>query len=522
MRGSRFSLRNTRTRLGTVAVFTIISALLVWGLMPKAEYLPQGNRNLVLNILIPPPGFSQAKRGEMGNYIMDELEPYRLEDGKDDIPQIKDLFYVASDQVTLFGGISEHETRAAEMMPLFNRVMNAIPGVFGVSLQFGIFDNDIGQGRSVDVNVSGVDYPTIVKTAGMLYGAISQAIPGAQVRPVPSLEIGYPEVNLVPDHAHVVANGLSEDALGIYVDVLMDGRKVGEFKPEGSKVMDLVLTTGAGAMKAPEELLEQLIATPHGELVSIADLAHMEYTQGMTQVDRLERKRNVRLEVTPPADFALQQALESIQEDLVPKLKAAGQLQNVDVEVGGNADKLTLTREALQWNFLLAIVITYLLLSALFGNFFYPLIILFSVPLAAAGGFVGLKLVNLLIAPQPFDILVMLGFIILVGTVVNNAILIVHQTLNNVRYVGIKGMDAILASVRTRIRPIFMSAMTSLFGLLPLVLATGQGSELYRGLGSVILGGLAVSTVLTLFVVPALLAFFIDREQPRSVISHGS
>jgi HAE1 family hydrophobic/amphiphilic exporter-1 len=111
----------------------------------------------------------------------------------------------------------------------------------------------------------------------------------------------------------------------------------------------------------------------------------------------------------------------------------------------------------------------------------------------------------------------MLGFIILVGTVVNNAILIVHQALNNVRFRGLTGKDAILASVRTRIRPIFMSATTSLFGLLPLVLATGQGSELYRGLGSVILGGLAVSTVLTLFVVPALLGFFIHREQPREI-----
>ena len=111
----------------------------------------------------------------------------------------------------------------------------------------------------------------------------------------------------------------------------------------------------------------------------------------------------------------------------------------------------------------------------------------------------------------------MLGFIILVGTVVNNAILLVHQALNNVRYEGMQGVEAILHSVRTRIRPIFMSATTSLFGLLPLVLATGSGSELYRGLGSVILGGLAVSTVLTLFVVPSLLAFLIGKERPRTV-----
>jgi HAE1 family hydrophobic/amphiphilic exporter-1 len=109
----------------------------------------------------------------------------------------------------------------------------------------------------------------------------------------------------------------------------------------------------------------------------------------------------------------------------------------------------------------------------------------------------------------------MLGFIILVGTVVNNAILIVHQSLNNVRYEGFVGMDAITESVKTRIRPIFMSTTTSLFGMFPLVISTGAGSELYRGLGSVLLGGLAVSTVFTLFVIPALLAFFIGFEKPR-------
>jgi HAE1 family hydrophobic/amphiphilic exporter-1 len=140
---------------------------------------------------------------------------------------------------------------------------------------------------------------------------------------------------------------------------------------------------------------------------------------------------------------------------------------------------------------------------------------MFSVPLAAAGGFMGLRLVDAFIAPQQFDIVSMLGFIILIGTVVNNAILIVHQALNNVRFNGLAGLDAIVESVRTRIRPIFMSASTSVFALVPLAVSTGQGSELYRGLGSVILGGLAVSTIFTLFVIPALLAFFIGREKSR-------
>jgi HAE1 family hydrophobic/amphiphilic exporter-1 len=115
--------------------------------------------------------------------------------------------------------------------------------------------------------------------------------------------------------------------------------------------------------------------------------------------------------------------------------------------------------------------------------------------------------------PTPFDILTMLGFIILIGVVVNNAILIVHQALNNVRYHGMDYNEAVLESTRSRLRPIYMSAFTSIFGMLPLVVAPGPGSELYRGLGSVILGGLALSTIFTVFVIPSLLMFFIRMEK---------
>ena len=118
-----------------------------------------------------------------------------------------------------------------------------------------------------------------------------------------------------------------------------------------------------------------------------------------------------------------------------------------------------------------------------------------------------------LIANQPLDILTMLGFVILIGVVVNNAILIVHQSLNNVRFNHMPYREAVLESTRTRLRPIYMSATTSIFGMLPLVLVPGPGSEFYRGLGSVVLGGLAVSTIFTVFVIPALLMFFIKLEK---------
>ncbi len=269
-------------------------------------------------------------------------------------------------------------------------------------------------------------------------------------------------------------------------------------------------------MKTPEDLERALVATPQGWAVPLDSLAKVERTYGLNQIRHLERKRTITLQITPPKTMPLQQAMETVDQKLIPAVKGMGLLQNLEVRLSGAADKLTVTRNALQGNFLLALLITYLLMAALFENFIYPFIILFTVPLAGAGGFLGLKLENWFIAQQPMDILTMLGFVILIGVVVNNAILIVHQSLNNVREHAMEHLDAVLEATRTRLRPIYMSASTSIFGMLPLAVAPGPGSELYRGLGAVVLGGLALSTVFTVFVIPALLMFFIKMEKVGS------
>jgi len=512
---ARLCMKNNFTRLTTVILFTSFSIALTYWLLPSAEYLPQGNRNLILNILIPPPGYSVAKLKSMGKYIYQEAEPYFKEDGKDGFPKIEHMFFVGADRITLFGGKSIHETRARELMPLFTRIMNSLPGVFGVSIQAGIFQTGIGKGRTVDVNISGEEIDAIIDASRVLFGTIKAKMQTSQVRPVPSIETSYPEARIIPEKEKLVANGLTEQDLGVYVDVLMDGRKIEEYRPEGVKQIDLVLKGKDSDANSPEDILRGTIVNSFGNLIHVEDVANVSYSEGMAQINHLERDRTITLQVTPPQDLALQSAMEMIENDIVGSLQKAGKLKNVTVDVGGNADKLVETREALQWNLLMALIITYLLMAALFENFFYPFIILFTVPLAGAGGFIGLRLVNAFIAPQGFDVLSMLGFIILIGTVVNNAILIVHQSLNNVRYNGLIGMEAIVESVRTRIRPIFMSAITSVLAMSPMVVATGSGSELYRGLGSILLGGLAISTIFTLFVIPSLLVFFIGFERSK-------
>jgi len=512
MRAMGLAMRNWRTRLATIAGLTAFSIVSVILLMPKMEYLPEGNRNFVMNILIPPPGLSYEEKLAVGEEVFRASAPYFRKD-HEGVAGIHNMFYVGADMIMIFGAMSRHEQRAGELIPVFTRIINSIPGMFGVSKQAGIFQTRLGQGRTIDVDISGEDLNGVIGAAGAMFGMLMGELPGSQIRPIPSLETIYPEVRFLPRRDRLRAVGMSAADLGIALDVLMEGRKIGEFKQEGKKKIDLMLMGSDEVLSSPEALYEALLVTPRGDVLPVSSLVEMERTTGVSELRHLERQRTVTLQLTPPAEIPLQVAMETIETKVVAPLEAQGMLAELDVNMSGAADKLTQTRQVLQWNFVLAALIVYLLMSALFGNFLYPLVIMFTVPLAGAGGFIGLQLVNLLIAPQSFDILTMLGFVILIGVVVNNAILIVHQSLVNVREYGMERMEAIRDATRTRIRPIYMSASTTIFAMMPMVVFPGPGSELYRGLGSVILGGLALSTVFTIFVIPALLAFFIRMEK---------
>jgi len=508
----RLAIRNWATRIATVLLLTILSVSTTLLLIPKMEYLPQGNRNFVFSILIPPPGLSYEERKKIGETIFEASRPH-IEKETVEFPGIKEVFYIGVDQIMLTGAMSMNEKRGGELVPFFSRVINGIPGIFGVSNQVGIFQTRLGGGRTINIDISGQDLNDIIKAGGAMFGMIRQQIPGAQVRPVPSIEILYPEVQFIPRMERIKSVGMTARDLGINVDVLLDGRKIGDFKEEGQKKRDLVLKTPDGVFTTPESLYNAPITTPTGKVVPLFSLAELERTTGVTQIRHLERQRTITLQVTPPTSLSLEGAMDTISEKIIPLTRQQGLLQGMDIRLGGEADKLTQTRQTLQWDFLLAAVIIYLLMAGLFSNFAYPFIILFTLPLAAAGGFIGLKLVNLFVNPQPLDILTMLGFVILIGVVVNNAILIVHQSLNNVRLGGMPHREAVLEATRSRLRPIYMTTFTSIFGMLPLVISPGPGSEIYRGLGSVILGGLALSSVFVIFVIPSLLMFFIKMER---------
>ncbi len=491
------------------------SLVTIWLLFPKMEYLPQGNQNLVLNILIPPPGLSEEESKGIGYSLYEHMKPHYADSEIGGVPPIKRTFFVSSGDFIIQGMISKEEQRASEYIHFMMPAVNSFPGIFGITLQRGVFEQGIGEGRNIDIDISGENVETLANIGGMLFGTLKQKMPGAQIRPVPSIEVLFPEAHLIPDRSALASVGLNSATFGFTADVLMDGRKISEYVEEGKKSVDMILKSDDAFINSPEALYRTLVATPSAGLIPISELSHLKHTTGITKIRHVGGKRTITLQVTPPMTMTLEEAMETLEQGILSGMRDQGMFKGADVKLAGKADKLAETVNSMKWNLLFALAIIYLLMSALFGNFVYPLVIMFTVPLAAAGGFIGLGITNTFIAPQPLDILTMLGFIILIGIVVNNAILIVHQSLNNIRYHDMEHKEAIVEATRSRLRPIFMSSMTSIFGMLPLVLVPGPGSEFYRGLGSVITGGLAFSMFFTIFVTPALMYFAIGLEKLR-------
>lgn len=516
--------RSLLLRIGTAVGLVLAAIVLVWLLLPKVEYLPTGNRNIVYGRLSLPPGYNLEQIEQVGHFIEEELRPYwdlDLEDVDMDeleYPPIADFFFIAYGQGVFMGLRSLDPLRAGELVPLLKGIIAKVPGAIGGSSQSSLFQSGrSSSGRSIEVEITGPRIERLVELGGQVMQSVLQVIPGAQATPEPSLDLSSPEVHVVPRRDQAADLGLSSEELGFTVNALVDGARVGDYFI-GSDRVDLRILGGDDYYGRTHELELMPFAVPTGQVVPLGAVADVYLSSGPEQVNHSERERAIMIDVSPPDEMPLQQAMELIREEVVAPLLASGEVSTeYQINMAGTADKLNQTWDALKWNLALAVLITYLLMAALFESWLYPLVIIMSVPLGAVGGIVGLRSLNGFLYltgqnPQHLDVITMLGFVILVGTVVNNAILIVHQSLNHMRE-GMPERAAVLESVRTRVRPIFMTTATTMLGLLPLIMFPGAGSELYRGLGSVVLGGLLVSTVFTLVLVPTLFSLLMSARE---------
>lgn len=507
--------------VGAIATGATLAAITF---LPKLEYLPEGNRNLVFGLIIPPPGYNLDTTETIAQRIEAVAEPMwqarpetELEDGT---PALQSFFFVATPGNSFVGAAAVDGTRVAEVIPVLSRPIFAEPGTFGFMTQPSLFGRGVGGGRTIELNISGDELEDILSVAGQAAGLVSGLLPrsdGHQFRPIPGLELGAPEVRLLPDRVRLADAGLTTQDLAATVDAYNDGLRVAEISV-GNRRLDLTLKGDEATLSGlrTQDVGDFPVVTPSGQIVPVSELAEVRVTAGPTEIRHLDRLRTVTLEIRPSDALPLEAAVELLETEVIATLEARGLPPGVRLGVSGSADALSETWNAIQINLAIALVIVFLVMAILFESFILPLVVMISVPVAAAGGVGGLALLNL-VGTQPLDMLTLLGFIILVGIVVNNAILIVHQSLYHLREDGMPPIDAIEEATRNRIRPIFMSTLTSICGMMPLVVFPGAGSELYRGLGAVVVGGLSMSAFLTLLTVPPLLRLVLSAPARDAV-----
>ncbi len=491
-------------RIFWIIILTTVPLWLAWTLIPKADYLPEGNRNLVFAYILPPPGANiEQIEKEMGDIIAERISPYLTGEKQ---PQVNHYFFVAFSRGVFMGVRAVKPEETGALIPVLNSVIQGFPDTIAFAKRASLFSG-FGDGRAIDMDLHGRNITEIMNAARAGFALIHQKIPGVSVRPLPGLELAQPELRLTPNDRRISEAGWNRNQMAGIVRALGDGLYVGDYF-DGEETLDVIVRSKS--WQSPEELQSIPLATPRAGILPLSELVTIQRISGPEEIRRMNRRRTVTLQITPPDSLSLEETLSILQSEVEPTVRAAMPVDG-DINYTGTADKLASALTNMKGSFILAIFILYLLMSALFKSFKDSLLVIFSIPLATVGGVVALKLMNII--PQVFfdvplfqsmDLLTMIGFIILLGLVVNNAILLVYQARSGERE-GLSRREAVSQSVNIRLRPILMSTLTSIFGMLPLLLVPGAGAELYRGMAGVIVGGMMISTVFTLILLPSML-----------------
>jgi multidrug efflux pump subunit AcrB len=494
------SLSATRVRRGAlVSSLVALPLLITWLLFPQLDYLPPVKRDAVDAFLQLPPGANwDTKRDEVVATLVDRLEPYMKGEKQ---PALKNYYIWIFAGGGTIGARLQDQSRVGELEQIMrDEIMTGIPDFRGFASQGNLFGG-FGGGRDIAVHLQSSEENGLATAAIGGQQHLMETFPGANVQTFPSPEMAEPELRIFPDDNRIGEVGWQRSAVANVIRTLGNGLWLGEYF-DGESRMDIIMK--ANGWETPEQLATTPVMTPSGEVVPLGELVEIQRTTGPNQIRRVNGRRTVSLSVSPPENVSLETAVTRIRNEVEPGLQAAMPADG-SIIYGGSADALQDAITIMSKNFMVALLILFMLMAGLFRSLKDSALVVMTIPLAGVGGIVALRALNLFTF-QPMDLLTMIGFIILLGLVVNNAILLVDQTRQAERN-GLGRDEAVEHALRIRLRPIFMSTFTSIFGLLPLLLLPGEGSVIYRGLAAAIVGGMAFSLFFTLLLLPCLLRF---------------
>ena len=494
--------------------------------LPKKDYLPYGNTNMVFMLIEPVAGTP----AETNMQYLAEYEKKIV-----DMEDVNRNFLVFSPRFNGGGAIIEKELAQGQRGEIkmavkaneMGREIFAIPGYrFAFAVQRPIFRS---ADKTFEVEITGPEIFKLKDIALSLIGKISGIDGVHSVRP--EFKFGNPELRFLPRREDAARLNMGMQEIGDIIESLNAGKYLGEFNDNGEPI-DFVLVQKKDDNKLGLEDYRSLpVWTDENLMTHLGHLTNIEIDAGPARIDHIGTERAIKLRVQVRKDMPMQTVIDRVEENvLVPTRLTVN--EKFGLRIGGSADELASTERSLATSFVYALGFIYLLLVALFSSFIRPFIVMLTVVLAVSGSFLGItwnnwyqrgnikSILDEWNIPNAqamvegwnwitFDILTQLGVVILAGIVVNNAILIVHQMLNNIKS-GMEERQALLLSCETRLRPIIMTVISSVFGMIPLAFGEGAGTELYRGMGTALIGGLSISTFFTLFLVPILISLAID------------
>lgn len=488
------ALRRRKTVIAiTFAIF--ISSLCLIGLV-GTEFFPatdQGQLSVEVKL-------AEGSAIEKTELYVREVENMILEKTKGELDSVQSVIGVASQQSALTGATSTNKAnltvkllsqdeRKRSDKAIADDIRSALLDISGAEFQVSAESGKMG-GTMIDIKILGENLDMLKTLSDDLTPKI-QAIQGTR-EIESSMEEGLPELQLKINREKAAQYGLSSQSISSMVKSRIDGITASRIKLNDEEI-NIVIRSALDEGRQYESLQDTALISPLGVAVPLSQVATISLDEGPSTISREDQERYVNI-----TGDVYGRDLGSVNKEIEALMDSYNFPSGISYEMGGQAEEMNETFVNLMLALLLSVVFVYMIIASQFESLLQPFVIMFSVPLAMSGGLIGL-----LISGTPLSAPAMIGMIMLAGIVVNNAIVLV-DAINLRRESGQSREEAIMSAGPIRLRPILMTTLTTVLGLLPMAIGLGEGSESMAPMAQFVVGGLLLSTLLTLIFIPVL------------------
>ena len=472
-------------RIKTIIIPIVLFVIVVFGLgrFLKIQFMPKQDQGRYSVVAELGKGVDIERAEEIGRKIEEIVKANK---------NTQTYFsLIQNDTVAVNVEIGKKDTRDESVFEIIDEIRPSVEKIPGIRPNLSEDFQMRSPQRDVEFDIVGPNLDEL-KVIGKQVMAHMVKYPGA-VDVTSTVDAGNEEARVVLNREKIRSYGINPVTVGQTISYFVLGGDRGDTLTvkTGTEEIDVLIRLPKDKRKDVSDLSNLNIKIGDGQFVKLSDLATIEMAEGSPEINKTDRIYSVTVSAN---DGGV--GLANIQSEMLKAFKEQNPPSSISYKWGGDSENLADASTQLGAALAISIFLIYALLASQFENFVFPIIIIGSIPLALIGVVIGLLVTN-----QPIDVMVMIGIIMLAGVVVNNAIVLI-DFIKMTRERGSDRETAVIESCRTRLRPILMTTMTTVFGMLPLAMGMGEGSEIYRGMAITTMFGLSFSTLLTLVVIP--------------------